>query len=271
MAIKGMTISLSISLLLSSAFFQPGHGRGLRSSSDLNDSSVDEFLYLRHHFGRLHVVLGSLWVLLEVLENLPHDRVGQDALDLRVLHGPGLTLLLLLLSQQARVTHVDLLDAPLKTRFQFLVILTSLLQAQLVRLHGLVVFLHEELGCGLPAVPLCEFGVLLYAQLSVLDCLGPCPQLCVASGSVAVELVGFFVHLGRASLKSLGVALDSFGEFRLLEVLVPFFSLLAALCKVHIFLFLVLLQFLLGLIQLLERVGIPMLGESLFVGRNSIL
>mmetsp|Transcript_27852 Transcript_27852/g.70045 ORF Transcript_27852/g.70045 Transcript_27852/m.70045 type:complete len:653 (-) Transcript_27852:147-2105(-) len=247
-------------------------GRGLRCAAprrlaSLHDARRHQLLDLLHDLRVLHVFLGRLGVILEVLQHLAHDRVREDALDLWISHGARLSLLQLVLVQLPAVGGAQLLQATLDSLLQ-LCALRVLLQPQLVRFHRLGVLLGEELRVGFPTITLGEVGLELDALVRVLLRLGQRAELRVAGGAVRVELVALLVHRRRPAPDGLRVALDGLRELLLLEHLVTLLLLLVAQVHVDILILLLLLQRALRLVQARQRFGVPVLQQGVLVDRD---
>ena len=69
-----------------------------RTLAHAHNASPHQLLQLIGNLLVLEVMLRLLGIFLQVLQHLPHDRVGQNVLHLRVLHGLGSPLLQLLLA-----------------------------------------------------------------------------------------------------------------------------------------------------------------------------
>lgn len=82
---------------------------------------------------------------------------------------------------------------------------------------SLVIVLHEELKQALSGVALGEVGCQSNAFVCIFDAIWISPQLCEASGSVAVQLVCFRIYGRRPPLQCLTVELDCFWELLLPE------------------------------------------------------
>mmetsp|Transcript_30337 Transcript_30337/g.72173 ORF Transcript_30337/g.72173 Transcript_30337/m.72173 type:complete len:622 (+) Transcript_30337:120-1985(+) len=233
-------------------------------SAHLDDACADQLLDLGHDLGVAHVLLCSLGVLLHVVEDLAHHRVREDALDLGVGHRPRLALLELVLRDVPLVHRIDLCNAPVEALLQLRVVRVDL-EALLVRVHRLVVLLHDKLDVALAGVPLGKGGAELDALVGVLLGLGHRAELDVAGGAVGVVLVALGVHRGRPAHDRLRVALDGLGELLILEEGIALLLLLIGKVEVDVLLLLLLLQCLLGLVQPAEGVGVPVLQERLLV------
>mmetsp|Transcript_28127 Transcript_28127/g.47119 ORF Transcript_28127/g.47119 Transcript_28127/m.47119 type:complete len:414 (+) Transcript_28127:602-1843(+) len=228
---------------------------------DLQDAGGDQLLDLAQHHGVLQVILRGLGVLLHVVQHLAHDGVGEDLLDLRVLHGPLLALLLLLRRQLTAVGRVHHVRARLDALLQLLVVgISALIQALLVGLDGFVVILHEVLHARLARVPLGEGRVYGDALLCVGLRLVEGHQLHVARASIGVELV-----VRRVALNGLRVVLHRIREISVFKEFIALGLLLFRQFRVKVRFLRILLQPRLTLLELLEGVGVAVLSERLCV------
>mmetsp|Transcript_28789 Transcript_28789/g.73365 ORF Transcript_28789/g.73365 Transcript_28789/m.73365 type:complete len:392 (-) Transcript_28789:659-1834(-) len=233
-----------------------------RGSLHLHDARGHQLVELAHDVGRLEVVLRRLGVLLEVAQHVLHHGVLQDVLHVGVRHGARLPLLDLLRAGVARREARDGADAALDALLQLLVV-GVVLEPRVVRLHRLLVLLAQELQRALAAVALGERGRQLDALVGHLDTVRVRAQLGVARRQVGVELVRFGVHGGRPALERLVVVRHRLGVARLLERGVALVLLLVAQRHVDVLALALVLQRLLRVVQLLERVRVAVLRQRL--------
>mmetsp|Transcript_16304 Transcript_16304/g.41536 ORF Transcript_16304/g.41536 Transcript_16304/m.41536 type:complete len:360 (-) Transcript_16304:333-1412(-) len=205
--------------------------------------------------------LRSLRILLHVVKNLPHHRVTQNFLHLRVCHRTLLPLLHLILSQLTAVRLVDLLHATANAILA-LVVRRVDVKTLVVRCERLVVVLHEELRSSLTGVSLDKVRRDLDTQFRILQRLVEPEELRVARRAIAVDEVATFA-VGAETLESLGVVLHGGGVVVTLEALVSLRLLLRRQLRINVRLHLRILLLLLCILKFLQRVGVAVLGKCL--------
>mmetsp|Transcript_70479 Transcript_70479/g.117710 ORF Transcript_70479/g.117710 Transcript_70479/m.117710 type:complete len:236 (+) Transcript_70479:309-1016(+) len=181
-------------------------------STRSDDTGCNELLNLGTHPWILKMLLCSLRVFIEILQDRMQYWVLHESLDLRVCHCMPNSILI---HFSTALGGIDLVQCAVNSRPEISIFRVKL-QSLLVPLQCLVVLLHPVMAVCSPFHALNKRRVNFQCAFTILQSVGVLPHLHVARGAVAVECM-----ILRISLDGLIVFLDG---LRILVVLKQFIA-----------------------------------------------